>query len=1028
MRNKYIWVFNAGNSFDGNPKWLFLYIVNYVKDIKPYWFCYKQETVDYIKHLGYNACLFTSNTAKKIGAMAGVYVVNQNKEVFQDYFEGITILNLWHGVGCKTVEKKVDFGFLNERIAKKYIQYTSVYKKYELFLVTSPLMEKHFMEQCNLDEGQLIRAGYPCAFYPGEVATYDHDILAQKNLPADTKIAVYAPTYRDASATTFFEKAIPDIDRLIRVLEQENFVLIFKMHPLMNNDFYYQNLRRKYQDCSRLIFWDNLNDLYEIFDKIELAIVDYSSIFYDMLARGVKNFARYIFDYGMDNTVRDFALDYKENTYGEICSNFDEFLHIFSDYQDDKQERARIYDRFWSYADENSLQRIVDTALAFEPDESRVLPTLYSFDIFDTLIGRTTLRPAGVFRYVQDKMLASSLHYPKYFQENFHKIRPWAEQNMREYYRKTVKLRNSTRTEITFDMIYERIQELYELSDEQINQLKEWELECEYKTSIPYTERIELIKELLANQETVVLISDMYLPKEFVQKLLAKADPVLATLPLFLSSDYGTQKTTRALFLDVYHSLDYSFGKWIHYGDSANADGSAPRRLAIETVNHTIPQLNKYEDKLNLFIGSYDAYQVSALFARFRAEEHTSAEIYAYCYVSLYWVPYVSWAIRHAMERGVQCLYFISRDGYHLKRIADAIIASKNLNVKTKYIYGSRKVWRIPSQIGEIDEEFFGGFGNFVGVDSYEKLLEAGAFTEEEFLEMFPELAYLKEQKHISIAELNQITELLRFSEKYREHLLKVAAERREIVLDYLKQEMDLSEKFAFVEFWGRGYTQTCLAKLIWELEEEKSDNIFYYARSIYPSEGKLIRYNFTGNTYSYIFIEAIFANLPYQSVAAYEERDGRIEPVLKPAQNNAEVHEALEQYLPAFTKDFCQLQFEDERAIERSLFDYSLSYFHLNGEDKIFTSTMATLQDSVTLYGDRNEYAPPITLKVVFKRLGGEYFDTRNLKLSLAASPKVYRKIYEFYHNKFRTKGIGRMINQLYQKISDKRESKKYK
>ena len=127
-------------------------------------------------------------------------------------------------------------------------------------------------------------------------------------MPEDTKIAVYAPTYRDASATNFFSKAIPDMEKLVDVLEKNNYLLIFKMHPLMANDFQYQNIKKIYANCPRVLFWDNANDFYEIFDQIDLAIVDYSSIFYDMLARGVKHFARYIFDYGQENTLRDFAL------------------------------------------------------------------------------------------------------------------------------------------------------------------------------------------------------------------------------------------------------------------------------------------------------------------------------------------------------------------------------------------------------------------------------------------------------------------------------------------------------------------------------------------------------------------------------------------------------------------------------------------------------------------------------------------------------------------------------------------------
>ena len=65
MRDKKIWIFNAGNAFDGNPKWLFMYIVNYRKDITPYWFCYTEETRNYIRKLGYQAFLFKSKMAGK---------------------------------------------------------------------------------------------------------------------------------------------------------------------------------------------------------------------------------------------------------------------------------------------------------------------------------------------------------------------------------------------------------------------------------------------------------------------------------------------------------------------------------------------------------------------------------------------------------------------------------------------------------------------------------------------------------------------------------------------------------------------------------------------------------------------------------------------------------------------------------------------------------------------------------------------------------------------------------------------------
>ena len=86
MRDTNIWIFNSGMSFSGNPKWLFLYIIKHRPEITPYWFCYNKESMQYIRKLGYQAYLFQSVYARKIGEKAGVYVVDQRKEVFVAWF------------------------------------------------------------------------------------------------------------------------------------------------------------------------------------------------------------------------------------------------------------------------------------------------------------------------------------------------------------------------------------------------------------------------------------------------------------------------------------------------------------------------------------------------------------------------------------------------------------------------------------------------------------------------------------------------------------------------------------------------------------------------------------------------------------------------------------------------------------------------------------------------------------------------------------------------------------------------------
>lgn len=988
-----VWAFNAGNTFTGNPKWLFLYVTKYRKDITAYWICDRKDTVEKLRKMGYQAVRFGTKEAELVKKHTGVFVVENVKESIPLDMENVKMLNLFHGVGCKSIERKVNFGFLDMRIAQKYITNNQFYRNNQLFLVTSPLMEKHFKEQCGIDDDKIIRAGYPrCLYqkYYDQVETFPHDILERKGLPADTKIAVYAPTYRDRSQQNFFSAALPDMPRLVETLEKNRMLMIFKMHPLMESDVQYIEAKKVYKDCPYILFWDNSQDFYEIMNQVELAVIDYSSIFYDMLSAGIPYYIRYIFDYGQEDTIRDLVFDYKEMTFGQICNDFEALLNALEHYREDYgEEKQRVNDLFWQYAGEDSFEKIVDQTLAFQIP-SRVLPTLYSFDVFDTLFSRRVLDPHGIFYYVQYKLEHSGIPFPEFVRMHYPDIRIFCEANVREFHVKSLEYREDGRREITFDEIYERMQELYGLTDEQRQLLQDWELEAELSNVIPLTERISYVKELIRQNNTVVLISDMYLPKEFVYRMLEKADPALAKLPLFLSSEYGVQKSTKLLYLEVYRSFPmYDFKNWIHYGDNAHADGKMPGQLGIRPLVHEIPRFNEYEKNLVKEIGTYDSYLVAAAMARFRFGHALEKEYYAYAYASLYFVPYVNWAIKDAVKRGIHCLYFISRDGYHLKRIADKLIQLKHYPVRTKYIYGSRRAWRVPSFITEIDREFFGEFGNFVGVNSFGHLLKAMHMDEETFMEMFPDKEHLKRAKTISKKQKDAFVKELENSQEYHAYLLKKAAQEREIVIDYFKQEIDFDEKSAYVEYWGRGYTQDCFARLVQFAAGKEMDVPYYYARSIYPTQGHYVRYNFTSNNTSLIFVEALFANIPYKSIASYEYENGRVVPVIEEIECDTALFHAMEKCLPAFCEDVYGSGLLDEDTLDRALYEYGLVYYRETQDDPMIVNNLGKLVDAVGTYGKKAEFAPAFSMSDMGKIGRGAAVGsfTKSAKISLERS-----------------------------------------
>lgn len=125
-RDKRVWMFNSGDTFAGNPKWLFVYVTKFRPDITAYWLCETEKTANYVRRLGYEALTFKDPRAAQLQRLTGVYVVNQVKEHIPKELRAAVFLNLWHGVGVKGIERAMNPGYLQERIAKKYIRHNQL--------------------------------------------------------------------------------------------------------------------------------------------------------------------------------------------------------------------------------------------------------------------------------------------------------------------------------------------------------------------------------------------------------------------------------------------------------------------------------------------------------------------------------------------------------------------------------------------------------------------------------------------------------------------------------------------------------------------------------------------------------------------------------------------------------------------------------------------------------------------------------------------------------------------------------------
>ena len=341
-------------------------------------------------------------------------------------------------------------------------------------------------------------------------------------------------------------------------------------------------------------------------------------------------------------------------------------------------------------------------------------------------------------------------------------------------------------------------------------------------------------------------------------------------------------------------------------------------------------KFNYYETELVKNINSCDSYLVSFLLAKFRNNNKTEKQYYAYAFASMYFIPYINWIIKNAIEKNYKILYFMDKEGEFLKKITDEIIKINNINLKTKYIY-----------------------------------------VTEEILTEINEIEFNTEQK-------------------------------RNIIKKYLQQEINFSEKFAFIKYIGKDSMQECLTNLINEISEEKINIPYYYASSIYPTIENSIKYDFSINFKLLCFIDTIFLNLYYEDVEKYEIQENTIIPIINKKNIDEEFYDNLYYNIIEFYNDFNKLVLKDREKIERELFDFSLKYFNKNSNDKFITYNMGDLivfDDN----GKRNIYAPPIKIKDLFSEifLNKSFKDkTQNIQMSLKRSSKRIKKYYIFKEN----------------------------
>ena len=1011
MSKKEIWIF-ATYQWQGNPKALYLYMRKNHSECDIWWLADTNEAAKKLKNKGIKAfCTEHPDASQKLSECDVFVTENIRIRYPKPLNPNVRIINLWHGVGIKFIEYQTsETAKLYREIAKKHITNAPLLKRNQMVLVTSEKMEAHFKDALRLRNDQVLRGVYPrnVVYKDRNLREVDLAQVIGRDLKSVDEILLFAPTWRAGAQEGIIKKLIPDIIAMNQSLKAANKILIFKAHPFIERTNEYMLLSNQ-QGLDNIVFWPEDHDIYEVLVDIDTAIVDYSSIFYDLLDAGVANFIRYIPDYDQHIETEGLIGNYFEETTGKVARNYAELIDLFGRKLEPASGKSLLVDRFFGYRSLNgtetgedldaSIENLITGIRGFEP-QRKPFPTLYSFDVFDTLIRRKTLSPISVFHRTQELLSDSGMGFDPFFIRNYIQIRRDAEHECRVNMKATTHERGTTQIEISFDQIFNKMQLLFELQDEQISFLKRTEVSIEFEV-LEVHPKLHQLKALLGSGETVVLISDMYLPRDIIVDLLMTADPILGTLPLYLSSEVGHKKDTGDLYLSVFYDRFFDFERWVHFGDNYASDGKQARLLGIESQVHDIDHFTSFEGHLVKSDNKLDTYRIATLMQRYRwamldkeSYSFNSKQYFAYAYIGAMLVPYVAWALRDAIARGYQTLYFVSRDGYFLKQIADVLIAELNLGIKSRYIYGSRKVWRYFTDKDEAIDLFQAQYGPFGGAKTLEEMAAAVGLTSDQIVEKSPELYAFKNLEPFNKSSRDEIVSILVQNKDLFDTYIHTQQQKEALTLSYLEENIDLDEAFGIVECWGRGVTQGYLAKLLAKIVGKDIETPFYYVRSIWESEWPSTRHRFSHRPFNFNFVEPIFAMTPYASIAQYAQTEDRVSPVIVPIAN--EFHDSFTLGLTDFARDFSRTKLSDPADVGRSISNTTFDYLLKNKTDQYVCDIYGELFYAEGAFSEAIKYAQafePEDIEALETVPLAE--KTRDLRMSFAKTTKNTRDLY---------------------------------
>ncbi len=495
---------------------------------------------------------------------------------------------------------------------------------------------------------------------------------------------------------------------------------------------------------------------------------------------------------------------------------------------------------------------------------------IITFDIFDTLITRKIYKPDDLFKIIDYKLKNETA-----LNLDFFNLRKQAEKQAVSQKGNLVNIHD----------IYEALAKISNLSLVQVEKIKNLEVETEYKICIPREDVLTIFNELVLAGKKIILLSDMYLPKDIIKNILNKCG-YHGYYDIWVSCEIGCRKDNSSMWKKFF--AEYGSYLTIHIGDNEHSDIKNVAKESKQSLYFMdskkmfgLTDFFKYLNLQDLKIGDScilgllvnKSFCNSPFIFNSNGPEISMSTLrdFGYTIYGPAFLYFFIWLNEQLKNNNIDILLFSSREGYFLKKMYEQFNEltdnSSFKRMDTHYFYISRRATSVANiqnlrDIKEILE------ANFKG--QFSLLLESRFGIK---------ISSNSNDPHIKLPkDIDFVNSLL---EPYIETILTKAKQEK---VSYLKYIESIDEKYqqkniAVIDLGYSGTAQYYLSKLI----NKKVDGYYFIlSNNIKPKKiGCNASSSFGQQTSNghWLLFEA-FLVAPHGQLSHFEEIDNKVKPI----------------------------------------------------------------------------------------------------------------------------------------------------